>query len=79
MSTQPRNMFIAVEGGEGCGKSTFCKLFTEELKKLGYSVVLTREPGGTDFGETIRQTIMDNPNLDSMTEAALFCAARNGL
>jgi dTMP kinase len=69
--------FIVVEGSEGVGKSTqikTIKLFLEE-HKIEY--ILTREPGGTSFGESIRSIILDqNNDTDNLTDSLLFYASR---
>jgi dTMP kinase len=71
-------MFITFEGGEGSGKSTAIKHIVSELEKEGYSVVLTREPGGTPIAEEIRNVILDKKNtaMDPKTEALLYAASR---
>ena len=71
-------LFIALEGGEGAGKSTHSKRLAEYLETLGHDVVLTREPGGTPTAEKIRNVLLD-PSITDMpdqTEALLFAAAR---
>ena len=68
-------LFIALEGGEGSGKTTLVKSLKEHYESLGYEVMLTREPGGTEIGEKIREYILNN-ELDSYTELLLFSAAR---
>lgn len=71
--------FIALEGGEGVGKSTQAKLLAEALESRGISVVLTREPGGTPGAEAIRKLLLDPPAEEGWTaeaEALLFAAAR---
>jgi dTMP kinase len=71
-------LFIAIEGGEGAGKSTHAKRIAEYLKSLGQEVVLTREPGGTPTAEKIRSILLD-PEITDMpdqTEALLFAASR---
>jgi len=70
--------FIALEGGEGVGKSTQAKLLADELGRRGIAVELTREPGGTPGAEAIRALLL-NPPGDGWTaeaEALLFAAAR---
>jgi dTMP kinase len=70
--------FIAMEGGEGAGKSTHAKRLAQFLESQGYEVVLTREPGGTPTAEKIRAILLD-PEIKDMpdqTEALLFAAAR---
>ena len=71
-------LFIAIEGGEGAGKSTHSKLLAAYLESLGQEVVLTREPGGTPTAEKIRSILLD-PEITDMpdqTEALLFAASR---
>ena len=71
-------MFITFEGPDGSGKSTVIKAVYEKLINDGYSVILTREPGGTPIAEKIRDVILDNSNtaLDARTEALLYAASR---
>lgn len=70
--------FIAFEGGEGAGKSTQAKLLADRLTAEGYSVVQTREPGGTPIAEKIRNVLLDPAitDLPDRSEALLFAAAR---
>lgn len=70
--------FITFEGGEGSGKTTIAKKVKEQLSKEGYHVVLTREPGGVEIAEEIRNIIHDvkNTNMDKKTEALLYAASR---
>ncbi|MBY0209366.1 dTMP kinase, partial [Micrococcus luteus] len=81
MSTQTehRGLFVAVEGPDGSGKSTQARALTEALRAAGHEVVLTREPGGSDLGETLRELLLDPEHapVDSRTEALLFAAARS--
>ena len=67
--------FITVEGGEGSGKTTLFEGLYTKLTDAGFDVMITREPGGVDVSENIRQVIMDY-NITSKTEALLFAAAR---
>ncbi|ANU09338.1 thymidylate kinase [Planococcus antarcticus DSM 14505] len=69
---------INLEGGEGSGKSTVLKMLADELKEKGFSVVCTREPGGIDIAEQIRNVILNRENtaMDARTEALLYAAAR---
>lgn len=72
-------MFITFEGIDGSGKSTQAKIVTAELRQMGYDVLLTREPGGTDIGDQIRTILLDNlknTNMAPATELLLFCASR---
>ena len=66
-------VFITVEGGEGCGKSTVLSIVIERLKQEGYDALVTREPGGIDISEQIRSVILDvnNTKMDKVTEALL--------
>ena len=73
-----RGVFITVEGPEGAGKTTIITKVAEQLKKEGYRIVLTREPGGIPIAEQIREVILnrDNTAMDPRTEALLYAAAR---
>lgn len=71
-------MFITFEGPEGSGKTSQIQLLSEFLTGKGLSVCLTREPGGTEIGNQIREilTRMDNNAMHPRTEILLFLAAR---
>lgn len=73
-----RGKFIALEGGEGSGKSTQARLLAEALGKCSIEVELTREPGGTPGAEAIRTLLLDPPGegWGPEAEALLFAAAR---
>ncbi len=71
-----RAFFITFEGGEGTGKSTQVKLLADRLAMRGNLVHITREPGGTDLSEKIRNILKTNPNIDPITELLLMFAAR---
>ena len=73
-----KGIFISFEGPDGSGKTTQISLLSSYLKDKGYSVVMTREPGGTEISEKIREIILDpeNKEMDGMTEALLYAAAR---
>ncbi|MGD9638401.1 MAG: dTMP kinase [Alphaproteobacteria bacterium] len=73
-----KGRFITFEGGEGAGKSTQVKMLAEALIKNGQKVLITREPGGSEGGEIIREILVngDVGKWDSITEALLFYAAR---
>lgn len=73
-----KGKFITVEGTDGAGKTTQIELLVEYLKKAGHDVVLTREPGGTDISEKIRELILDvdNSAMTDVTEAILYAASR---
>ena len=76
--TMREGYFISFEGGDGSGKSTQIQILREFLEERGYDVILTREPGGTPISEKIRSIILDKANseMDDMTEALLYAAAR---
>lgn len=72
-------MFITLEGIDGSGKSTQSKEVAAALRELGYEILLTREPGGTEIGNQIRGIVLDNLNNTAMSpraELLLFCASR---
>ena len=71
--------FVVFEGGDGAGKSTQVKQLTEKLTKLNETVVLTREPGGTELGKKIREILLDQNEFEvsPRMEALLFAADRS--
>jgi len=71
-----RGVFIALEGGDGAGKSTQARLLCAWLEELGHTVVVTREPGGTAFGRTIRELVLHGDHVAPRAEALLFAADR---
>jgi dTMP kinase len=74
-----RPQFISLEGGEAVGKSTQIERLRERLAKLGHRVLVTREPGGTPLGESIRHLLKHSPEGRGMTpqaELLLFLASR---
>jgi dTMP kinase len=68
--------FIALEGGEGAGKSTQARRLSEWLTAEGYDVLLTREPGDTEVGRKLREIVLDpaTGDISSRTEALLYAA-----
>ena len=69
-------MFVTFEGLDGSGKSTQADLLRAYLEESGRTVVATREPGGTQLGEQIRELLLGGTEISSWAEAALFAAAR---
>ncbi len=70
---------LSFEGSEGCGKSTQIHLLKERLEKSGREVVVLREPGGTEIGESIRHLLQHAKEGHAMTmetELLLFAASR---
>lgn len=74
-----RGKFIALEGGEGAGKSTQARLLAEALAQRGIAALVTREPGGTPGAEAIRDLLLDpaGAGWNPRAEALLFAAARS--
>ncbi len=74
-----KSYFLTLEGPDGSGKSTIGKRINDELISLGYDVVLTREPGGTDIGEDIRKILLSklNNNMSDIAESLLYAASRS--
>lgn len=73
-----KGLFITFEGPDGSGKTSVATAVCERLKQLGYEVVHTREPGGIEISEEIRNIILDPKNtaMDARTEALLYAASR---
>jgi dTMP kinase len=69
-------VFVTFEGADGSGKSTQAELLRGALAAEGREVVLTREPGGTQLGERVRELLLDGPPMGAWAEAALFAASR---
>jgi len=67
--------FITFEGVDGAGKSTHLSWFADTLRQRGIDVVVTREPGGTQLGEQLREILL-NQGMSIETEALLMFAAR---
>jgi len=73
-----KGLFITFEGVDGCGKSTQMRFLSEYLMEKGIAPVLTREPGGCNIAEKIRDLVLDieNKEMYDRTEALLYAAAR---
>ena len=72
-----RGRFISLEGGEGVGKSTQVGALADALREHGLDVLVTREPGGSEGAERIRELLLGGTNAWSASaEALLFAAAR---
>lgn len=79
MAVQTKGKFITFEGGEGGGKTTHIKRLKEWIEeKTGAQVITTREPGGTEGAEAIRDLLLKGKadKWDDITEALMFFAAR---
>lgn len=70
-----RGCFITLEGLDGAGKSTHVRWLVEHIADQGIAVVCTREPGGTELGEQLRQMVLSQP-MHLKTETLLMFAAR---
>jgi dTMP kinase len=73
-----RGRFITLEGGEGVGKSTQVKALADALRQRGVDVLVTREPGGSEGAEKIRELLLggEEDRWGAQAEALLFAAAR---
>ncbi len=73
----PGSYFLSLEGIEGSGKSTQILATEKKLKEKGYRTLVLREPGGTEFGERLRDAILNSKvSLDPLAECHLFLASR---
>jgi len=71
-----RGKFITFEGVDGAGKSTHVEWFANELRSAGRSVLVTREPGGSQLAEKLRELVLHEP-MDAVTETLLVFTARD--
>ncbi|MFD7730007.1 dTMP kinase [Kitasatospora phosalacinea] len=73
-----KGYFIALEGGDGAGKSTQAQALAEWIRAKGHEVVLTREPGGSPIGQRLRALVLDvgNTGLSHRAEALIYAADR---
>jgi dTMP kinase len=74
-----KGVLIAFEGVEGAGKGTQIRMAREWLEEQGWQVLVTREPGGTEVGERLRELLLDphTGQVEPRTEALLFAASRS--
>ena len=75
MKTQPRGLFLTLEGVDGAGKSTHVQWLVDQLAARGVAVVCTREPGGTKLGEKLRALLLHQA-MSLECETLLMFAAR---
>lgn len=76
----PGSLFLSLEGIEGSGKSTQIKRLEKFLADAGYRTLVLREPGGTSFGEKLREAILQSQTpLHPLAECHLFLASRSQL
>ncbi len=78
MTDLDRGLFIVLEGPDGSGKSSLANFMAEYLKLKGHKIEFSREPGGTNIGEKIRDIILDvgNEEMGNEAEALLYAASR---
>jgi dTMP kinase len=69
-------MFVTFEGLDGSGKSTQAELLRARLEAAGEDVVSTREPGGTELGERVRDLVLHGGHVAPWAEALLYAASR---
>jgi dTMP kinase len=70
-------LFITLEGGDGAGKTTQSKLLVEWLEEAGHTVVVTREPGGSELGVELREIVLHRRgDMDPRAEALIYAADR---
>lgn len=73
-TTSDAGLFIALEGGEGVGKSTQARRLAEWLEPSGFGVVVTYEPGATEVGAELRRMLLHSGHMAARTEALLYAA-----
>jgi dTMP kinase len=72
-----RGIFLSLDGIDGCGKSTQCRLLADELTRRGFVVTTCRDPGGTPLGDDLRQILLGHrEELSLSAEMFLFMASR---
>lgn len=75
-AAENKGLFISFEGIDGVGKTTQVEALRNHLQSLGREVVVTREPGGTELGKSLRKILLHGSFVASRTEALLFAADR---
>ena len=75
-SEQDLSEYLALEGGDGTGKSTVAEGLVSRLEAVGHEVVMVREPGGTELGEVVRGLVLDSKSVAPWAEVMLFAAQR---
>jgi dTMP kinase len=76
-TVQEKGLYIALDGIDGCGKSTQCMKLAEHFGSLGRTVLLTREPGGTEIGAELRSRLLSSKyDLEPESEMMLFFVDR---
>jgi dTMP kinase len=78
MTERRRGLFLNFEGMDGCGKTTQARMVAERLRRSGYEVLESVEPGGTPIGQQVRRILLDPANeaLCSRAELLLYFACR---
>lgn len=72
-----RGIFLSIDGMDGAGKTTQCRLLADWLREQGHAVTPCRDPGGTPGGDRIRDILLDNQQrLNAVAEVLLFMASR---
>src|SRR5436190_9830496 len=75
--TMPSGLFISLDGVDGAGKSTQCRLLADWLRAQGKNVLVCHDPGGTDLGHQLREILLNYRGTMALsTEALLFMASR---
>jgi dTMP kinase len=76
---EKKTAFIVFEGGEGSGKTTQARALSNRLRRLGFHIVLTHEPGGTLLGNKLRRWVKWGKGVTTQTELFLFLSCRSQL
>ena len=75
--SMPQSLFLSLDGLDGTGKSTQCRLLAEWLRGQGYQVLVCTDPGGTETGKILRTLLLEQKNAINLPcEALLFMASR---